>query len=51
LLAGGLAATCAIGEGHALILADAALLDREIDDQAVRGKALSRLMAEAYGPQ
>ncbi len=50
LLAGGLAARCAIGEGHALILADAALLDREGSDQAVRGKALSRLMAEAYGP-
>lgn len=50
LLAGGLAARCAIGEGHALILADAALLDREADDQAERAKALSRLMAEAYGP-
>ncbi len=50
LLADGLAAQCAIGQGHALILADAALLDRDGGDQAMRGKALSRLMAEAYGP-
>jgi len=34
---------------QALILADAALLDRDGGDSAVRGKALSRLMAEAYG--
>lgn len=49
LLAEGLAASCAIGEGHVLILADAALLDREADDPELRGKALSRLMAAAYG--
>ena len=49
LMAGGIAAQCTVGKGQALILADAALLDRDGGDLAVRGKALSRLMAEAYG--
>ncbi len=48
LLEGGLAADCAIGRGHALIVADAALLDREGQRQDEREAALSRLMTAAY---
>ncbi len=48
LLADGFAASCTIGRGRAVILADAELLDREGSDVAGRAEALSRLMAEAY---
>ena len=48
LLAGGVAADCIVGEGRALILADAALLDGHAADLAPRASALSRLMAGIY---
>lgn len=55
LLAEGLAADCRIGAGRALIVADAALLDRAGHDhadggtsQATREAALSRLLASAF---
>ncbi|WP_054531923.1 hypothetical protein [Erythrobacter sp. SG61-1L] len=48
LLEGGLAADCAIGQGHALIVADAALLDSEGAGSGEREAALSRLLAAAY---
>lgn len=48
LLAGGLAADCAIGKGRALVVADAALLDGEAGDAGEREAALSRLMAAAF---
>ena len=49
LLARGLAVRCEIGRGQALIVADAALLDREGTDLAHRADVLLQLAAEAYG--
>ncbi|OCC25206.1 hypothetical protein MB02_00510 [Croceicoccus estronivorus] len=45
----GLAAECAIGKGHAVILADAALLDGDAPNPAQRTKALSTVIQRAFG--
>ena len=50
LYAGGLAAQCAIGRGHALIFADAALLDIARDGTDCDQRALGALLDRAFGP-
>ena len=49
LLADGIAADCAIGRGHVLIVADAALLEDPGTDSARRRRALERLIALLAG--
>ncbi|HSG34712.1 MAG TPA: ABC transporter [Sphingomonadaceae bacterium] len=49
LLADGLAADCTIGAGGALVIADAALLDRDAPDQEQRGEILLHLLNHSYG--
>ena len=48
LLARGIAADCRIGKGRALIIADAAVLDRHGAPNDARASALSGLMTAAY---
>ncbi len=50
LLDGGLAARCAVGKGHVLALADAAVLER-LDSIGARREALDALLAEAFAPR
>lgn len=51
LLAGGIAARCAVGAGHVLAVADAALLDEGTgQDRAARKSALQRLVEQAKIP-
>ncbi len=49
LLVEGLAADCTIGRGRAFIWADAAVLDGEGADPALRAQALLRMMQQTYG--
>lgn len=46
--AAGLLADCSIGQGRALILADATLFDADASDTAERGSVLRALIARAY---
>ncbi len=48
LMGEGLAADCTIGLGRAFIWADAAVLDGEGSDPALRAQALLRMMEQAY---
>jgi hypothetical protein len=49
LLAQGLAADCAIGRGHALVVADAALLDGDAESPESREATLTLLLDRAFG--
>lgn len=48
MAADGLVAQCRIGDGQALIVADAAMLEPSADAQGLRKKALSQLVSEAF---
>ena len=48
LMAQGIAADCRIGQGRALVIADAAVLERQGAQIGPRATALSALMTEAY---